>query len=102
MASFKASARSLDQGVGAVLHALDEQGLADDTLVVLTTDHGLPVPAAKGTLADPGLRGIPLVRAPGGFHGGHVTDALVSQVDLYPTLCEVAGAPLPRDLHGVS
>ena len=39
MASFKASARSLDQGVGAVLQALDEQGLADDTLVVLTTDH---------------------------------------------------------------
>jgi arylsulfatase A-like enzyme len=102
MASFKASARSLDQGVGAVLHALDEQGLADDTIVVLTTDHGLPFPGAKGTLSDRGLGVMLIVRGPGGFHGGHVTDALVSQVDLYPTLCEVAGAPLPDDLHGVS
>jgi arylsulfatase A-like enzyme len=102
MASFKASARSLDQGVGAVSHALDEQGLADDTLVVLTTDHGLPFPGAKGTLSDRGLGVMLIVRGPGGFHGGHVTDALVSHVDLYPTLCEVAGAPLPADTHGVS
>jgi N-sulfoglucosamine sulfohydrolase len=102
MASFKASARSLDQGVGAVLHALDEQGMADDTLVVLTTDHGLPFPGAKGTLSDRGLGVMLIVRGPGGFHGGHVTDALVSHVDLYPTLCEIAGAPLPDDLHGTS
>jgi N-sulfoglucosamine sulfohydrolase len=102
MASFKASARSLDQGVGAVLDALDENGLADDTLVVLTTDHGLPFPGAKGTLSDQGLGVMLVVRGPGGFHGGHVTDALVSQVDLYPTLCELAGAPAPGGLHGVS
>jgi N-sulfoglucosamine sulfohydrolase len=102
MASFKASARSLDQGVGAVLQALDEQGLADDTLVVLTTDHGLPFPGAKGTLSDRGLGVMLIVRGPGGFHGGHVTDALVSQVDLYPTLCALAGAPVPDGGHGVS
>ena len=48
MASYKASARSLDQGVGAVLNALDEHDLADDTLVILTTDHGLAFPGAKG------------------------------------------------------
>jgi len=102
MASFKASARSLDQGVGAVLHALDEQGLADNTLVVLTTDHGLPFPGAKATLSDRGLGVMLVVRGPGGFHGGHVTDALVSQVDLYPTLCALAGAPLPDGLHGRS
>ncbi|HEX7289935.1 MAG TPA: sulfatase [Conexibacter sp.] len=102
MASFKASARSFDQGVGAVLHALDEQGLADDTLIVLTTDHGLPFPGAKGTLSDRGLGVLLIMRGPGGFHGGHVLDALVSHVDLYPTLCELAGAPLPDDVHGVS
>lgn len=102
MASFKASARSLDQGVGAVLHALDEQGLADDTLIVLTTDHGLPFPGAKASLSDRGLGVMLIMRGPGGFLGGHVTDALVSQVDLYPTLCELAGAPLPGGLHGRS
>jgi len=102
MAAFKASARSLDQGVGAVLQALDEQQLADDTLIVLTTDHGLPFPGAKGSLSDRGLGVLLIMRGPGGFHGGHVIDALVSQVDLYPTLCELAGAPLPGELHGVS
>jgi N-sulfoglucosamine sulfohydrolase len=40
IASYKASARSLDHGVGAVLNALDEQDLADQTVVILTTDHG--------------------------------------------------------------
>ena len=53
MAAFKASARSLDQGVGAVLNALDELGLADDTLIVCTTDHGLAFPGAKATLYRP-------------------------------------------------
>ena len=95
MAAFKASARSLDQGVGAVLHGLDEPGLADDTLVVLTTDHGLPFPGAKATLSDRGLGVMLIIRGPGGFHGGHVTDALTSHVDIYPTLLELAGAPVP-------
>ncbi len=102
MAAFKASARSFDQGVGAVLQALDEQDLADDTLIVLTTDHGLPFPGAKASLSDRGLGVLLIMRGPGGFHGGHVVDALVSHVDLYPTLCELAGAPLPPDTHGVS
>ena len=102
MASFKASARSFDQGVGAVLHGLDELGLVDDTVLVLTTDHGLPFPGAKATLTDRGLGVLLIVRGPGGFLGGHVTDALVSHVDLYPTLCELAGAPLPDGLAGRS
>src|SRR3954468_20275587 len=102
MACFKASARSLDQGVGAVLHALDEAGVANDTLVVLTTDHGLPFPGAKATLTDRGLGVMLIVRGPGGFHGGHVTDALVSHVDVYPTLCELAGVPVPDGAHGSS
>ena len=102
MAAFKASARSLDQGVGAVLHGLDEAGLADETLVVLTTDHGLPFPGAKATLSDQGLGVLLMIRGPGGFHGGHVIDGLVSHVDLYPTLLELAGAPIPDGAHGHS
>jgi N-sulfoglucosamine sulfohydrolase len=60
MAAFKASARSRNQGVGAVLQALDEHGFADDTLVLLGTDHGLPFPGAKATLGDRGL-GVTLI-----------------------------------------
>ena len=91
MASYKASARSLDHGVGAVLNALDEHDLADDTIVILTTDHGLAFPGAKATLTDRGLGVMLIVRGPGGFHGGKVSEALVSQIDIFPTLCEAGG-----------
>src|SRR3954447_8374033 len=102
VASYKASARSLDQGVGAVLNALDEQDLADDTLVIFTTDHGLAFPGAKATLTDRGLGVLLIMRGPGGFHGGRVSDALVSQIDLFPTLCELADIPAPGWLQGRS
>ena len=81
---------------------LDELDLVDNTILVLTTDHGLAFPGAKATLTDRGLGVMLIVRGPGGFLGGHVTDALVSQVDIYPTLCELAGAPLPDGLAGRS
>jgi N-sulfoglucosamine sulfohydrolase len=102
MAQYKASARSLDQGVGAVLNALDEADLADRTIVILTTDHGLAFPGAKATLTDRGLGVMLIMRGPNGFHGGRVSDALVSQLDLYPTLCELAGLDAPDWLHGTS
>jgi arylsulfatase A-like enzyme len=102
MAAYKASARSLDQGVGAVMNALDEHDLAEDTIVILTTDHGLAFPGAKATLTDRGIGVLLIVRGPGGFHGGRVSDALVSQVDLYPTLCELAGLATPDWVQGRS
>src|SRR3954469_21810915 len=102
MASYKASARSLDQGVGAVLNALDEHDLADDTLVILTTDHGLAFPGAKGTLYDRGIGVLLIMRGPGGFHGGRVSNSLVSQLDLFPTFCELAAIERPDRLQGRS
>ncbi len=102
MAAYKASARSLDQGVGAVLEALDTHGLADDTLIVFTTDHGLAFPGAKATLYDRGLGVMLILRGPGGFSGGKVNDALVSHIDVYPTLCELAGIERPDFLQGLS
>ncbi len=102
MAAYKASARSLDQGVGAVLNALDEAELAENTLVIFTTDHGLPFPGAKATLTDRGLGVLLIMRGPGGFHGGRVSDALVSQIDLFPTICELAGIERPDWIRGNS
>jgi N-sulfoglucosamine sulfohydrolase len=102
MAAYKASARSLDQGVGAVLQALDQYGLVDDTLVVFTTDHGLAFPGAKATLYDRGIGVTLIMRGPGGFDGGRVVDALVSHLDIYPTLCDLAGIDRPDFLQGES
>ena len=101
MAAFKASARSLDQGIGTVLNALEENGLAENTLVIVTTDHGLAFPDAKATMFDRGIGVLLLMRGPG-FTGGQVTDALVSQLDLFPTICEIAGVDRPDWLEGTS
>src|ERR687886_770171 len=102
MAAFKASARSLDHGVGAVLMGLVAGGLADDTLIVFTTDHGLAFPGAKATLTDRGIGVNLIVRGPNGFSGGKVVDSIVSQVDLYPTFCELAGIDTPAFAQGTS
>lgn len=100
MASFKASARSLDQGVGTVLNALEENGLVDDTLVILTTDHGLAFPDAKATMYDRGIGVMLVMRGPGGFPQGRVSDALVSHLDIFPTVCDLAGIERPSWLEG--
>jgi arylsulfatase A-like enzyme len=102
MAAFKASARSLDHGVGGVLNALLDSRLADRTLVVCTTDHGLALPGLKAGLLDGGIGVLLIVRGPGGFSGGKVVDALVSQIDLYPTFCELAGVEVPEFVQGES
>ncbi|MGH2959981.1 MAG: sulfatase/phosphatase domain-containing protein, partial [Solirubrobacterales bacterium] len=102
MASFKASARSLDQGVGTVLNALDEHNLNDNTLVILTTDHGLAFPGAKATMFDRGLGVMLMLRGPGRLGGGRVIDSMVTHLDLYPTICELAGIDRPDWLEGSS
>ena len=101
-AAFKASARSLDQGIGAVLHALHDLDLVDDTLVLCTTDHGIAFPGAKATLSDRGIGVMTIMRGPSGFTGGKVVDAQVSHLDVYPTLCELAGVEAPAWLQGAS
>ncbi len=102
MAAFAASARSLDQGVGAILDAVNALGLREDTLVICTTDHGLPFPGAKATLSDRGIGVFLIMRGPGGFSGGRVIDALVSQIDIFPTVCDLADLERPRWLQGRS
>jgi N-sulfoglucosamine sulfohydrolase len=101
-AAFKASARSLDQGIGAVLHALHDFGLVENTMVICTTDHGVAFPGAKATLFDRGIGVLMIVRGPSGFTGGKVIDAPVSHLDVYPTLCELAGVEAPDWLQGTS
>lgn len=102
MASFKASVRSLDQGVGAVLNALHHRGISDNTLIICTTDHGLAYPRSKATLYDRGTGVMLLMRGPEGFSGGRVIDPMVTHLDLYPTICDVAGIAHPGWLQGRS
>jgi len=100
--AFKASARRFDWGVGQVLDALDGAGLAGNTLVICTTDHGVAFPRMKCNLTDSGTGVMLIVRGPGGFSGGRVCDALVSHVDLFPTVCDLLEIEPPEWLQGTS
>jgi arylsulfatase A-like enzyme len=102
MAAFKASARSLDEGIGSVLNELHRAGRDENTLIVCTTDHGLAFPRAKATLFDRGTGVMMIMRGPGGFLGGKVIESMVSHLDIYPTLCELAGVPTPAFAQGES
>ncbi len=66
MARYKTSARQLDDAMGAVFAALDEANLADDTLIVCTTDHGIAFPTMKCNLVDGGIGVMLIMRGPGG------------------------------------
>ncbi len=102
MAGYHESVRRMDDGHGRVLAALERNGLADNTLVICTTDHGIAFPGMKCHLTDHGIGVYLILRGPGGFSGGQVCDALVSHVDLFPTICEIVGIEPPAHLQGTS
>jgi len=101
VAAYKASARSLDHGIGSVLNTLHETGLDRNTLVICTTDHGLAFPTAKASLLDRGVGVMLIMRGPG-MPPGVAHDELVSHLDIFPTICEVAGIDEPSWLQGRS
>lgn len=102
IAALNTMATSMDEQYGLVLDALDRNGLADNTLVFCTTDHGIAFPNAKCTLRDAGIGVLLVVRGPGGFAGGKVVDAIVSHLDVAPTLFDVIGLDPPDWYQGRS
>lgn len=101
-AAYLTSAKVADRAVGMVLGAIREAGLDNDTLVIYTTDHGLPFPQMKCSLFDTGIGVSLIVRTPQGHRKGEAEDALVSHLDLFPTICDLAGLPKPEWLQGYS
>ncbi|MBN1672334.1 MAG: sulfatase [Kiritimatiellae bacterium] len=103
LAQFQGSVRKADGAVGVILEALKTSGLARDTIVVFTVDHGPQFPRAKYTLYDPGIAVALIVRWPGGgLEGGRTCPWLLSNVDFLPTLLELIGLPVPERVEGVS
>ena len=100
-AAYKTCVRILDTEIGRVLNAIDRAGLADNTLVISTTDHGIAFPMMKCNLTDHGIGVLLIMRGPG-FSGGKVIDGMVSQIDLFPTLCDAIGIDHPDWLQGKS
>ncbi|MGB3455986.1 MAG: sulfatase [Litorimonas sp.] len=95
---------AMDAGIGEVLDALEVAGIADDTLVIITSDNGPwfegdagPLRSRKGEMHEGGFR-VPFVaRWPRGLPAGQVRDGMAMQIDLMPTLAALAGANVPGD-----
>jgi arylsulfatase A-like enzyme len=102
MAGFHASARVLDKGIGVILNALEDAGLRKNTIIVSTTDHGIAFPDMKCSLRDSGTGVSMILSGPGVFSKPAVSDALLSQIDLFPTLCDALEIPKPAWLTGRS
>lgn len=93
---------ALDEAVGVVRQALEETGLAENTLFIFTTDHGLAMPRAKGTCYDPGTKTALIMYLPGRWEGGKVHDELLTNCDLLPTIMDLVGGPQPEGIDGRS
>ena len=100
-ARYRASARVLDEGVGKVLEALDRNGRRENTLITSTTDHGISFPRMKCNLTDDGW-GVSLIMRGPKLPAGKICDALISQVDVFPTLCDYLAIQRPAWLQGKS
>ncbi len=85
----------MDMWVGTLLTQLEEDGLADDTLVIFWSDHGRGFPRAKRWPYDSGLREPLIIRWPGRITPGSVRKELVSLTDLTATTLMAAGVPVP-------
>ena len=94
----------MDGQVGALLKQLEDDGLAENTIVFYWSDHGDGVPRSKRSLYDSGLRVPLMIRWPKGLGStltpGSVTSDLVSFIDLAPTVLALAGAEIPAHLQG--
>ncbi|PKP83355.1 MAG: sulfatase [Alphaproteobacteria bacterium HGW-Alphaproteobacteria-18] len=103
---YAAMMRAVDRSVGRIMEKLEEEGLADNTIIVFSSDNGgagyigipeinAPFRGWKITLFEGGIR-VPLfVKWPGVIEPGTVVDEPVAHIDVMPTLAAAAGAPLP-------
>ncbi len=104
--AYRASVSYVDAQVGVLLDALERNGLAENTVVVLWGDHGYHLGDLglwnKHSNFEAATHTPLIVRAPGLRNVGRKTKALNEAVDIYPSLCDICGIPSPADLEGSS
>ncbi|CAI8016342.1 Arylsulfatase J [Geodia barretti] len=110
-AKYIALVEHMDAGIGRVLDTLVETDQLSNTLVIYTSDnggsidvgaHNGPLRGQKGEMYEGGIRVPACAMWPGHVPEGHVTDQVALLMDLFPTVCEVAGAPIAHEIEGRS
>lgn len=101
--SYRAAVTQMDAAIGAILDRLDKYEIADDTLLIFFSDNGgsgitdnTPLRGTKATMWEGGNRVPCLVRWPGKIPAGQVSDAFLTALEIFPTLCAATGAALPE------
>ena len=98
---------AIDEMLGRVLNYLDDKGLADNTIVLFASDHGTQAgsqgvnPWSKKNPYDASIRVPGILRYPGSVAPGSRSQEIFTMVDFFPTLCGLAGLPIPRSIEGV-
>jgi arylsulfatase B len=107
---YAAMVDSLDQAIGKILGALDEKGIADNTLVLFFSDNGAihcgdngPWRSGKGNVYEGGVRVPAVIRWPDGIEGGRDVDGMMGYIDIYPTIKKIVGVTAlePNPLDGL-
>jgi len=103
---YYASVSYVDAQIGRVLEGLRDSGMDNNTIIILTSDHGFQLGDqnmwGKATNFELSTRVPLLIKAPGMTTAGQRTDSLAELLDIYPTLCELAGLPTPEHVQGRS
>jgi N-sulfoglucosamine sulfohydrolase len=100
-ADFKQAVKRLDDGIGRVIEQLKINKQDTNTIIIATTDHAPGFPEYKANVSDKGL-GVFLIISGPGIKEGFVYEQIVTQLDIFPTLCDLAGLKQPDWLEGIS
>ncbi len=102
IADYYFAVQRFDRETGELIEMLRQAGELENTLIVMTSDHGMPFPRCKSNIYDEGVH-VPLAICwPGHFAGGHRITDFVSSTDFAPTFLELAGLPIPAVMTGRS
>jgi arylsulfatase len=108
LAAYLGLISQVDYGIQLILDELETQGLRENTIIVFSADHGdfageFGLWSKNGGISSRAITRIPMIIClPDGHIAGKVSDEIVEAVDLFPTLCELTGLPIPNQLQGIS
>ena len=94
--------KKMDNTVFKIINLLKKKNLYENTIIVFTTDHGIPFPRAKGTLYDSGIETCLIISYPKLNIKNKKFSELITNIDILPTLLDFAKIKIPKEIQGKS